>query len=135
VVEAGREGRPLELTQTDRASIRNVIRKQLGALREHDPVRALACATPHRRSHGTPDHFMETIARTFPQLIHSERAEFGMLRPADDLTAQSVRVIASDGSVTHAVYLLKRQEDGTWLIDSCVCASPPGGSQAMQFPN
>jgi hypothetical protein len=134
VVDAGREGGPLELTKADRASIRNVIREQLDALREHDPVRALACTTPQRRSHGSPDHFMETIARTFPQLIISERAEFGLIRPANDLTAQAVRVIAPDGSITHAVYLLKRQEDGSWLIDSCVCASPPGGA-ALQFPN
>ncbi len=78
---------------------------------------------------------METIARTFPQLVHSRSAEFGELRRVDGFIAQLVRVIALDGSTTHAVYLLIRQADGVWLIDGCVCAPKPGGSLEMQFPN
>ncbi len=78
---------------------------------------------------------METIARAFPQLVHSRGAEFGELRPMAGFAAQMVRVIASDGSTTHAIYLMIRQDDGVWLIDGCVCAPTPGGSLEMQYPN
>ncbi|MGA9521571.1 MAG: DUF4864 domain-containing protein [Myxococcaceae bacterium] len=135
IQEREREGSALELTPTDRIRIRDVIREQLDALRAHDPVRALACATPQRRNHGTPGLFMETIARAFPQLVHSKRVEFGEVRRMAGFVAQPVRVTASDGSTTHAVYLMIRQDDGVWLIDGCVCAPTPGGSLEMQFPN
>jgi hypothetical protein len=125
----------VELTYRDQNEIRSVIREQLDALRTHDPERALACATPKRRSHGTPGHFMETIARTFPQLIHTQSAVFGQVRQVQDFAAQSVQVIASDGSTTSAVYILARQPDGSWLIDSCVCKKPEEGAGGLQYLN
>ena len=129
----------MELTHRDETQIRSIISEQLDALRTHDPERALACATPKRRRHGTPGHFMETIARTFPQLIHVERALFGEIRWVEDYAAQPVQVICSDGSSTQAVYLLAQQPDGTWLIDGCVCASASstreGERGGMQYLN
>ncbi len=105
-------------------AVRSVVWSQLDALRTHDAERALSFSTPERQGYGTPEHFLETIARTVPQLIQCRSAEFEHPQETEAGVVQPVRITSSDGSTLRALYLLAEQPDGSWLIDQCVCASP-----------
>jgi hypothetical protein len=103
------------------SACRSTVRSQLDALRTHDAKRALSCSTPGRQRYGTPEQFLETIARTLPQLVYFRTAEFEHPHEVDGRVAQPVRLTSPDGSTLRALYLLEEQPDGRWLIDQCVC--------------
>lgn len=115
-----------ELNPQDQQGIREVIRQQLRALSRQDGDGALARLTRSRRR-GTGRHFLECITRVYPQLAQAWKTEFGDPAGITDkgLIAQPVKVTAWDRTTLKAVYLLARQQDGSFLIDGCVCSGTP----------
>lgn len=114
-----------KLTRADQQNIRQVIRDQLHALSQLDGERALRKLTLERRT-GDGRRFLTSIANEFPQLTQAWTAEFGPTGTVDDVWAQPVRVTAWNRSHVDALFLLRQAQDGTWLIDGCVCRPPEG---------
>lgn len=123
-----------ELSHTDSRNIREVICAQLRALSMLDGDQALKRLTPERRT-GTGQRFLQSISNVFPQLAQVWKAQFGDIRLHEGQYAQWVRITAHDRTTLEAVFLLARQEDGTWLIDRCVCRTPEQQSSVQQLAN
>ncbi len=119
-----------ELSHHDSRSIREVICAQLRALSMLDGDQALERLTPERRT-GTGQRFLQSISNVFPQLAQVWKAQFGEIRQHEGQYAQIVRITAHDRSMLEAVFLVARQEDGSWLIDRCVCRTPPNVAVAQ----
>jgi hypothetical protein len=119
--ESGRKAVSAMVLPHVATAVRSVVWSQLDALRTHDAERALSCSTPERQGYGTPEHFLETIARAVPQLVHCRSAEFELPQQTEGRVVQPVRITCTDGSTVRALYLLEEQPDGRWLIDTCVC--------------
>lgn len=111
---------PAELSEGDRAAIREVIRRQLDAFRREDGQAAFSYASPEiQRQFGTPEAFMRMVKHGYPHVYEAREADFRELAMAGGQPTQAVLVVGADGSTAMALYRMERQPDGSWRIDGC----------------
>ncbi|MDQ3266879.1 MAG: DUF4864 domain-containing protein [Myxococcota bacterium] len=110
----------VDLSLSDQTRICNVITDQLKALSRLDGDAAWSVLTPQKQRQGSGAEFLRSLALAFPQLVQAAKMQFGSVRPHDVGFAQHVRVYAHDQTHVDAVYLLRRQEDGSFLIEGCI---------------
>lgn len=105
------------------AGARAVVEKQLDAFARGDEQGAYAFAAPGIKDR-FPDagQFMEMARLQYPALVNHRSLEFGAASADGDEARQGVTFIDGDNVVWKALYSLKRQADGQWLITGCVMA-------------
>lgn len=109
----------------DRAAIRQVIEQQMEAFRTDDAERAFGYASPMiRHMFGSADIFMDMVRQGYQPVYRPRSVEFGELADIEGQPAQKVHVIGPDGRPVTAIYVMKRQPDGTWRIDGCYLQAP-----------
>lgn len=125
----------VDLSLSDENRIRDIIAQQLRSLSSLDGEAALKALTPEKRRQGTGAEFLRSLAHAYPQLVQVWRMEFGALRAHPRGFAQHVRVLAHDRSHLDAVYLVQRQEDGSFLIEGCMLRRRATAAEAAALPN
>ena len=105
------------------AGARSVIEKQLDAFAHGDEQAAYALAAPGIKER-FPDagQFMEMARLQYPAVVNHRSVEFGAASADGDEARQSVTFVDAGNVVWKALYSLKRQADGQWLITGCVLA-------------
>lgn len=117
----------LRVADGDARAIERVIRAQLDAFARDDAAKAFAYAAPGiRQMFRTPENFLTMVRLGYPVVYRHSTVAF--LKPAGDGTdvVQPVRMADADGISWIAVYLMQRQEDGTWLTNGCRLARSEG---------
>jgi hypothetical protein len=105
------------------AAIRQVIGKQLDALKKGDGTKAMSFASPQiRLQFGTPDNFMAMVKSGYGPLLTARYTEFLDGAVIEGAVIQPLRLIAHDNTVLVALYTMEKQKDGRWKIAGCVLA-------------
>jgi Domain of unknown function (DUF4864) len=114
------EETPTTLPPPDRAAIHDVIQNQLDAFRADDAGAAFSYASPNIQGmFGDAGNFMAMVKAGYPPVYRPRATTFGSLVDIDGRTVQKVRLLGPDGHPAEALYIMQRQQDGTWKIDGC----------------
>jgi len=113
----------MKITSTDRSAIRAVIEQQLFALLHDDAETAFSFASAEIQSKFiTPENFLHMVKLAYPA-IHRPRAVLFESLAISEVPMQEVFLLAPDGNLVKAIYLMHKQTDGVWRIDGCFLES------------
>ena len=109
-----------------RTAIRTVIEQQMDAFGRGDGDAAFSYASPMiREKFNDPATFMKMVRQSYRPVYKPQVVEFRNLARADGRLAQHVYVVGPDGRTVIAVYLMEKQDDGTWKIDGVYLEDAP----------
>src|SRR3954469_15418655 len=115
----------LSLSDSDRASIRDIIGRQVEAFRRDDGESAFGLASPTIQGmFGTSDIFMDMVRQGYQPVYRPRVFDFREIVDLHGQPAQKVHVIGPDGRPVTALYPMARQPDGSWRIDGCFLQAP-----------
>jgi DNA-binding transcriptional LysR family regulator len=104
-------------SESDLASIRSVIERQVEAFRAHDGKAAFAFASDGIKAmFGTPERFMEMVRQGYGAIYAPRSFAFTEARAEDERVLQIVEFDGLDGSAIAALYEMARQPDGSFKI-------------------
>jgi hypothetical protein len=110
----------MEVTETDRTTIRSVIERQLQAFQNDDATGAFAFASPGiQERFGTPENFMHMVKTAYPAVYRPRSVLFEDLTNMRGVLTQVVLLLDPEGVPMRALYLMEKQSDSTWRIDGC----------------
>lgn len=118
-----------EVPPADAEQVRSVIQAQLDAFADDDADRAFDYAAPSiRNMFGDPERFMAMVRTGYAVVYRPASVNF--LPPEVDGKAvvQAVRMADAAGALWLVIYLVERQDDGTWRIGGCQVAPLRGRS-------
>lgn len=101
----------------DRQTVQTIIEKQISAFQAEDSNSAFQFAAPNiKQVFPNADIFMEMVKRGYQPVYNPKQYRFGKTHHDNARIAQSVFIEDSNGVAYEAVYELRKQEDGEWLI-------------------
>ena len=119
----------MELTNTDRATIRSVIEQQLQAFQQNDAEKAFSFASPGIRAQfKTAEQFIAMVESSYRPLYRPRSVMFEDIVRVEGKVAQQVVVMGPGGGLFNAVYLMQLQSDYSWRIDGCFLTPIQGRS-------
>jgi Domain of unknown function (DUF4864) len=124
-----RTGEPT-LRAADWAAIKKVIAEQRSALKAGDASKAFSYASPGIRDQfGDAATFIDMVRTMYSALLTARYVEFLEGAVIDGAVIQPLRLIDSDSTVRVALYIMEKQDNGTWRIGGCRIA--PSTVQAI----
>lgn len=99
---------------------RIMIESQINAFLSDDAETAYSFASPGiQRMYSGPDAFMAMVRRSYAPVYKPGNFAFGRSRPSPDGTTvvQEVLIAGPNGEDWSALYVLEKQEDGTFRIN------------------
>jgi len=116
-----------ELDTSDKAAIRTAIESQIDAFKRDDGKAAFAYASPRIKSiFKDPDTFMNMVRKDYRPVYRPKAVSFRDLEIIEGNLVQPVMVVGPTGVPVTALYIMERQDDGTWLIGGCALTEEPG---------
>lgn len=110
----------MKLTKTDRASIRSVIECQLKAFQNNDAAGAFTLASSEiQQQLGNAQNFIQMVRRYYKALYRPRAVLFEALTTVGGQLTQPVLLLAPNGVPVQALYVMERQNDGSWRINGC----------------
>jgi hypothetical protein len=110
----------MDLSSADRDAIRSVITAQLDAFQADDGLQAFHYAAPAiRQQFKTVANFMAMVRSSYGVVYRPRGVIFSELTEMQGFPAQTVLLMAQDGQVVKAVYLMQCQASGDWRIAGC----------------
>ena len=101
----------------DQLTVQTIIKNQITAFLAEDSEAAFKFAAPNiKKVFPTADVFMDMVKRGYQPVYKPNQYRFGKTHRDDARIAQSVFIEDSQGIAYEAVYELRKQEDGQWLI-------------------
>jgi len=114
-----------DMSETDRAAIRQVIEAQVDAFRRDDGDAAFGLASPAIQGmFGTSEVFMDMVRQGYQPVYRPRAFDFSEIVELNGQPAQKVHVIGPDGRPVTAIYPMRQLPDGTWRIDGCFLQAP-----------
>lgn len=106
--------------RNDRDAIHAVIQRQIQAFQSDDVEAAFAFASPEiRAKFGTADHFFQTVKTNYKAVYRPRSVMFEKLVTVQGIPTQEVILLAPEGELVKALYLMEKQADSTWKISGC----------------
>jgi Domain of unknown function (DUF4864) len=107
----------------DWTAIKKVIVDQRRALKAGDAAKAFSYASPGIRDQfGDAATFIGMVRTAYAALLTARYTEFLEGAVIDGIVIQPLRLIDSDNTVRVALYIMQRQDNGTWRIGGCQIA-------------
>jgi len=104
----------------DRDAIRAVIQRQLQAFQKNNAEEAFTFASPEiRATFGTAKNFFQAVKTSYAAVYRPRSVMFEKLVMVQGIPTQEVVLLAPDGDLVKALYLMEKQPDGTWKISGC----------------
>jgi len=108
------------LTERDRTAMQDTIARQIEAFRADDGALAFSLATPGIRAvFGDAESFMRMVRSGYAAVYRPREFRFRDTLALGEGWAQTALVVGPDGVAMLAIYPMRRQPDGRWLIDGC----------------
>ena len=105
------------LSAQDQQTVQSVIKGQIEAFLADDGDAAFQFAAPNIKSFfPNANLFMDMVKRGYQPVYRPNNYKFGKTHRDDARIAQSVFIEDSNGIAYEAIYELRKQEDGRWLI-------------------
>lgn len=109
----------------DVAEIREVIHRQIDALRRDDAPAAFALVSPNAQAEfGTPERFVQAVLSSCRPVYQPLRVAFVGLVVLGEEVIQEVRLTDPAGAPWLAYYSMERQSDGRWRMNACHVMQP-----------
>jgi hypothetical protein len=103
------------------AHSRAIIERQFEAFARDDAEAAYALADPAiKQMFVDPDHFLAMVRDRYPPVYRHRSVEFGDFAELGDEASLSATIVDTDNVVWAALYSLRREANGEWLISGCV---------------
>jgi len=110
----------------DKAAIRTVVEAQLAAFKQDDASAAFSFASPRIKAiFKDADNFMRMVKQDYQPVYRPKAVSFRNLETIEGNLVQPVLVIGPSGAPVTALYIMEKQDDGSWLIGGCVLAQEP----------
>lgn len=107
----------------DWTAIKKVIVDQRAALKAGDAAKAFSYASPGIRDQfGDAATFIAMVRTGYAALLTARYTEFLEGAVIDGSVIQPLRLVDADNTVRVALYIMQRQENGTWRIGGCQIA-------------
>lgn len=109
-----------KLRESEMAQIRSAVQAQIEALTKDDAVKAFDLTTEDTRNRlGSPDNFLKMIKEKYDPVYRHRMALYSSPQIVLGKVYQAVRLTDLDSHVWVAIYLMHKDEEGTWKIDGC----------------
>ncbi|MEM7043360.1 MAG: DUF4864 domain-containing protein [Pseudomonadota bacterium] len=119
-----------QLSDADRAAIRQTISSQIEAFKADDADLAFSFATPMIQSRfGDASRFVAMVKRGYMPVYRPRQVEFSDLLDVRGKPTQRLVVIGPDNDVFSAYYMMERQDDASWRISGVILR--PIGDRAI----
>jgi len=103
------------------ARSRAVIEQQFDAFARDDAEAAYALADPEiKEKFADADHFMAMVRDRYAPVYRHRSVEFGEFAEQGDEVSLKATLVDNDNVVWTALYSLRREANGDWLISGCV---------------
>jgi Domain of unknown function (DUF4864) len=126
LVQAAEPYAPIEapvMRPADWTAIKKVIVDQRAALKAGDAAKALSYASAGIRDQfGDAATFIAMVRAGYSALLTARYTEFLEGAVIDGTVVQPLRLVDADNTVRVALYIMQRQENGTWRIGGCQIA-------------
>lgn len=110
-----------ELSESDKMTIRDVIRAQIDAFKIDDAATAFSYATPTVQTRsGTAEAFLAMVKRAYQPVYRPRAVFFQDITVMDGIPTQRVLLMDTKGAPVLAIYPMERQPDGHWRIAGCM---------------
>jgi Domain of unknown function (DUF4864) len=107
----------------DWTAIQKVIAEQRSALKAGDAAKAFSYASPGiRNQFGDAANFIDMVRALYSTLLTARYTEFLEGAVIDGTVIQPLRLIDADNTVRVALYIMERQDNGSWRISGCQIA-------------
>jgi Domain of unknown function (DUF4864) len=111
------------------ARSRAIIEQQFDAFTRDDAEAAYALADPTiKEMFADPDHFLAMVRDRYPPVYRHRSVEFGDFAELGDEASLKATLVDNDNAVWTALYSLRREANGDWLISGCVLAKAEGSA-------
>lgn len=111
----------MDVNSTDRYTIRSTIEQQLQAFQKDDAEAAFALASSEiREKFETAENFLNLVKTDYAAVYRPRSVMFEQVVYVQGLPAQEVILLAPDGNLLKAIYLMAKQADGSWKISGCL---------------
>ena len=109
-----------KLHESEMVEIRSAVQSQIEALTNDDAVKAFDLTTEDARNRlGSPDNFLRMIKEKYDPVYRHRMALYSSPQIVLGKVYQAVRLTDLDSHVWVAIYLMHKDEEGTWKIDGC----------------
>jgi hypothetical protein len=103
------------------ARSRAIIEQQFDAFTRDDAEAAYALADPTIKDmFGDADHFLAMVRDRYAPVYRHRSVEFGDFAEQGDEASLKATLVDNDNVVWTALYSLRREANGDWLISGCV---------------
>jgi len=103
------------------ARSRAIIERQLDAFARNDAEAAYALADPAiKQMFGDADQFLAMVRERYPPVYRHRSVEFDEFAELGDEASLTATIVDTDNVVWTALYGLRRDANGDWLISGCV---------------
>jgi Domain of unknown function (DUF4864) len=109
------------------AHSRAIVERQFDAFARDDAAAAYALADPTIQTmFGDADHFLAMVRDNYPPVYRHRSVEFGAFAESGDDATLQATLVDEDDVAWMALYKLRREQNGDWLIFGCVLAKLDG---------
>ena len=109
-----------QLSNNDKANIKNVVEQQLEAFAKDDFEKAYSYAAPLiKRIFSSPEIFKNMVVTQYQAVYRPKKTDFGEATIIRGAPTLNVFLVDPDGNFVTATYLMQRQPDNSWLIAGC----------------
>lgn len=114
-------------TMTDPLAIRSVIEQQIQAFQKDDAPKAFSFASPEiQKQFGNAQNFMSMVKDAYPAVYRPRSVMFDKLSMVKGNQVQSVLLLAPNGTLMKAMYIMQKQASGSWRISGCYLVTADG---------
>jgi ketosteroid isomerase-like protein len=119
------EAQPKKMT--DSLAIRSVIEQQIQAFQQDDASKAFSFASPEiQKQFGNAQNFMSMVKDAYPAVYRPRSVMFDKLSMVKGNQVQSVLLLAPNGTLMKAMYIMQKQASGSWRISGCYLVTADG---------
>jgi hypothetical protein len=112
---------------TDPLAIRSVIEQQIQAFQKDDAPKAFSFASPEiQKQFGNAQNFMSMVKEAYPAVYRPRSVMFEKLNRVKGNQVQSVLLLAPNGTLMKAMYIMQKQASGSWRISGCYLVAAEG---------
>src|SRR5271156_6257252 len=107
--------------ESNAARSQAIVERQFDAFARDDAEAAYALADPAiKQMFVDPDHFLAMVRDRYAPVYRHRSVEFGDFAELGDEASLAATLVDNDNVVWTALYSLRRDANGDWLISGCV---------------
>ena len=104
------------ISESDKATIRQLIEKQLQAFKQNDEETAFSLTSPTIQRQCNLQDFIKTVKNKYHAIIKPRSIMFRGFTLVDDFPALVATIMDQEGNLAQAIFVVQQQRDYSWRI-------------------